>query len=281
MGLSQALKELRTASGLPEPAAPRQTLSIDELRPNPDQPRKDIDETSEAFRELVESIRLHGLLQPVAVVGTEAGYLLIAGERRWRAFRQLAAEDPARWGRIPVTVLEAPGGDLATASVVLGLLENVVRDDLRPGEKAAAVARLRSVQGWGLQEVADFLGLAVRTVQRMSAIAQHEPLVEALNEGQLTMRQAAAAAERAAKAPDEALDLVGRMAAPPERPATTAAPEPSSVWDPAQDALGAEVAKMVRLAETPLRAVKPRVAAMTHDEYRSLVRELHRSVRHL
>jgi ParB family chromosome partitioning protein len=280
MGLSQALKELRTNAGLPEPVPPRQTLSIDEIQPNPGQPRREIDETSTEFGELVESIRLHGLIQPVAVFPVVGGYLLVGGERRWRAFRQLAAEDPARWGRIPVTVLETPGGDVRTASLVLGLLENVVRDDLRAGERAAAIARLAAATGWAHEKIADFLGLSLRTVSDLAAIAQQETVVEALNEGRVTQSQAARAARAAAAGEhDGVVDLVGRMTAGPSADVATDAGA-TKVWDPSSEP-ATQTAHAIRLGDTPLCAVKPRVTTMSREDYRALVRELHRSLRQL
>jgi hypothetical protein len=82
------------------------------IQPNPDQPRNGVDETTSEFTELRESIRRHGLLQPISLWqldSDEEAYTIIAGERRWRAYSQLAAEDPDEFGRVPALVTHVVG----------------------------------------------------------------------------------------------------------------------------------------------------------------------------
>lgn len=109
-----------------------QDLAVEDIHPNPDQPRKHFDE--EALRSLAESIRERGVLQPIIVrPNATGGYQLVAGERRWRA-AQLAGEPT-----IP-SLLDA--NVEGAGSLELALIENVVRDDLTPIEEARTIAVL-------------------------------------------------------------------------------------------------------------------------------------------
>ncbi len=105
-------------------------LEINLLQPNPLQPRGVI--SSDTLKELVESIKIHGILEPLVVARTPAGYQIIAGERRWRAARQMGLK------AVPAIIKETtPRGMLEMA-----LVENVQREDLNPLERAQAYKRL-------------------------------------------------------------------------------------------------------------------------------------------
>lgn len=105
-------------------------LDIDLLQANPLQPRGLI--TPESLAELAESIREHGILEPIVVAKTPAGYQIIAGERRWRASRLVGLP------KVPVIIRETtPQGMLEMA-----IVENVQRVDLNPLERAQAYKRL-------------------------------------------------------------------------------------------------------------------------------------------
>ena len=105
-------------------------LDINMLQANPLQPRGLI--TPESLAELAESIRAHGILEPIVVAKTPAGYQIIAGERRWRASRLVGLEV------VPVIIKEtSPQGMLEMA-----IVENVQRVDLNPLERAQAYKRL-------------------------------------------------------------------------------------------------------------------------------------------
>jgi len=105
-------------------------IPVDRLSPNPFQPRRSF--TEEGLEQLAESIRHHGVLQPIVVRPMGDGYQLIAGERRWRA-AQIAGLQ-----RIPAVVreLDDPG------MVQVALIENLQREDLNPIEEASAYRRL-------------------------------------------------------------------------------------------------------------------------------------------
>lgn len=105
-------------------------LEIDVLEPNPLQPRGAI--TSDSLDDLVQSIKEHGVLEPLVVAHTPAGYQIIAGERRWRAAKLAGLK------QVPVIVKEtSPQGMLEMA-----LVENVQRSDLNPIERGKAFQRL-------------------------------------------------------------------------------------------------------------------------------------------
>jgi ParB family transcriptional regulator, chromosome partitioning protein len=128
-------------------------LAVDEIYANPRQPRKRFE--GEAVSGLAESIKAQGLIQPVVVrPRLEGGYELIAGERRWRAARE------AGIATVPAVVREADDRD----TLLLGLVENVAREDLSPIEEGRAYAILIDEFGLSLGEVAERVGKAKPTV---------------------------------------------------------------------------------------------------------------------
>ncbi len=118
-------------------------LEIDLIQPNPLQPRGLI--APESLAELGDSIRAHGILEPLVIAKTPAGYQIIAGERRWRAAKV------AGLARVPVIIREtSPQGMLEMA-----IVENVQRIDLNPLERAQAYRRLMDEFGLANQEIAE------------------------------------------------------------------------------------------------------------------------------
>lgn len=121
-------------------------LDVDSLQPNPLQPRGQI--LPESLVELAESIREHGVLEPLLIAKTPAGYQIIAGERRWRASKL------AGLSKIPVTIREtSPQGMLEMA-----IVENVQRVDLNALERAQAYKRLIDEFGLTATEVGQRVG---------------------------------------------------------------------------------------------------------------------------
>ncbi|MDP3758285.1 MAG: ParB/RepB/Spo0J family partition protein, partial [Candidatus Daviesbacteria bacterium] len=118
-------------------------LEIDLLEPNPLQPRGLI--APESLSELAESVRAHGILEPLVVAKTPAGYQIIAGERRWRASKLIGLP------KVPVIIRETtPQGMLEMA-----IVENVQRIDLNPLERAQAYRRLMDEFGMTNQEISE------------------------------------------------------------------------------------------------------------------------------
>ena len=121
-------------------------IDIDMLQPNPLQPRGLI--TPDSLVEIVDSIREHGVLEPLVVAKTPAGYQIIAGERRWRASKI------AGLSKVPVLIKETtPQGMLEMA-----IIENVQRIDLNPLERAQAFKRLMEEFGLSTSEIAVKIG---------------------------------------------------------------------------------------------------------------------------
>lgn len=142
----------------PRPAAPArrggpELLDIDLIAPNPEQPRTHFE--PEQLRELAESIREHGIIQPLIVTrDEEGGYRLIAGERRLQAARLAGLET------VPVVVREAADSEL----LELALIENIQRADLNPVEEAMAYRRLIEEYGLTQEEVARRVGKSRATI---------------------------------------------------------------------------------------------------------------------
>lgn len=124
-----------------------QMIAVDQIRPSRQQVRSRFD--AEPLGELAESIRLHGILQPILVRRLAEGFELIAGERRWRAARLAGL-------RTVPAVIRADAGD--DEQLVLGLIENLQRTDLDPIEEARGLERLIEEFGLTHDEVARRLG---------------------------------------------------------------------------------------------------------------------------
>ncbi|SRR5258708_3579612 len=122
------------------------------IQANPLQPRGVI--TPESLTELVDSIREQGILEPLVIAKTPAGYQLIAGERRWRAAKILGLT------KVPVVIKETTPQGILEMSIV----ENVQREDLNPIERALAFKRLIDEFGLGTGEVAKRVGKSAPTV---------------------------------------------------------------------------------------------------------------------
>ena len=159
-------------------------LPLKDIRPNPYQPRRDVDPA--ALEELKSSIRQAGLLQPVVVRSAPGGngvYELIAGERRMRACQQLG------WERIPAVLREVDDRTLLT----LALVENLQRDDLSPVDEARGYDRLIAEFSLTQQEVADAVGRDRSTVANaLRLLKLPEPVLQMLHEGLLTVGHARA-----------------------------------------------------------------------------------------
>ena len=145
-GLGRGLDALIPMSRQGEALVP-QMIAVDQIRPSRQQVRARFD--AEPLGELAESIRLHGMLQPLLVRPLADGYELIAGERRWRAARLAGIQT------VPAVVRSDAGDD---SQLVLGLIENLQRTDLDPIEEARGLRRLIEEFGLTHEEVADRLG---------------------------------------------------------------------------------------------------------------------------
>ncbi len=162
-------------------------IEVDKISPNPQQPRRDFDET--ALRELAASIREFGILQPIIVskieresdIGTEVSYQLIAGERRWRAAQMLGLE------RIPAIIRNV---NLERERLELAVIENVQRADLSPIEAARAYAKLQDEFRLTQREIASRLGKSRESIANtIRLLSLPSNIQEAIGKGQLSESQ--------------------------------------------------------------------------------------------
>ena len=128
------------------------SIPLHEISANPFQPRRHFDET--ALRELAESIRHHGVLQPILVRPWDNGYQLVAGERRFRASHLAGLRE------IPCRLSEFTDAQM----LEVALVENVQREDINPVEAARAYQRLMQEFGYGQPEIAARTGKARTTI---------------------------------------------------------------------------------------------------------------------
>lgn len=161
-GLGRGLSALLPPEGRAQAGAELREIAVDEIAPNPRQPRATIDQI--ALSELAASIRSVGLLQPVVVRRGPHGYELVAGERRWRA-AQLAG-----LVRIPAIIRDTADDAMLRDA----LIENVQRQDLNPLEEAAAFRQLVDDFGATHEEIAERVGksrAAVTNALRLLGLA--------------------------------------------------------------------------------------------------------------
>jgi ParB family chromosome partitioning protein len=143
-------------------------IPVASVRPNPYQPRSQIDET--ALAELAASIESSGLLQPVVVRPRNGSYELIAGERRWRAAQRLG------WAKIPAVVKDVDDPTLLT----LALVENLQRDNLSPIDEASGYRRLGDEFQLPQSEIARLVGRNRSTVANLLRLLQLPAEIQAM-----------------------------------------------------------------------------------------------------
>ena len=170
--------DARAAASAPPEAGPLR-LPISQIDSNPFQPRQSVDD--EELETLSDSLRAHGLLQPVVVRRVADRYQLIAGERRLRA----AAK--AGWKEVPVQVIEADDRQIAELAIV----ENLHRKDLNPLEKAASFQRYLQEYGSTQEELASRLKLDRSTISNLIRLLELPDAVrQAVREGKITQGHA-------------------------------------------------------------------------------------------
>jgi len=181
-GLGRGLGALLSSPGPASSAEPSTIeLPVDAIMPNPKQPRKDFDD--KALRDLSESLRQSGLLQPVVVRRVGEGYQLVVGERRWRAAKMAGIE------RIPAVVREASDAQ----SLELALVENLLREDLNPMEEAEAYQRLLAEFAWTQEDLAQRVARDRSSIANCLRLLKLPDVIQAdLRSGRLTMGHARA-----------------------------------------------------------------------------------------
>ncbi len=174
-------------------------VPIHALRPNPRQPRKTFG--AEALDELVQSVKQHGILQPIVVRPSGESYEIIAGERRWRA-AQLA-----KLIEVPVVVRQ---GVSDAEMLELALVENVQRDDLDAIERAEGFRALMASLGLTQEQVAQKVGLRRATVtNHLRLLDLPTPVQDSVRQGLISMGHARALLGATDSA--SAIDLMQRV----------------------------------------------------------------------
>jgi len=162
-----------------ESSEPISEIAIRDIVPNQHQPRRDFDE--EALAELAQSIRQHGIIQPVVVRKTLRGYELVAGERRWRASQLVGLK------QLPAVVREYTDAEM----MEIALVENLQRQNLNVIEEAIAFRRLIEEFGLTQEEVAQKIGRSRSMIANIVRLLNLQPEVQDfVSRGTLTMGQA-------------------------------------------------------------------------------------------
>lgn len=179
-GLGRGLEALIPTAAGSTPGG-LQLIEVDRITPNPDQPRVRFDDGS--LDELAVSMTEVGVLQPVVVTVGDDGYVLVAGERRWRAARR------AGLSQIPAVIRERTGD----STLVEALIENVQRQDLTPLEEAHAYQQLLEKYGMTQDQVAARVGKSRPAVSNTLRLLQlPERIKEMVDGGELSAGHARA-----------------------------------------------------------------------------------------
>ncbi len=174
-GLEALLGASRFAT-IPVPSDNIRLIAIEKLHSGPYQPRMDMDE--ESMNELADSIRAHGIIQPIIAreSSTRDGYEIIAGERRWRAAQRVSIHE------VPVIVRAIPD----KAAMAMALIENIQREDLNPVEEANLLKRLADEFIMSHADIAESVGKSRATITNLlRLLTLTEPVLEMLKSRQL------------------------------------------------------------------------------------------------
>lgn len=256
-GLGRGLQALIT-EGASEKSGVEE-LFISDIVPNPDQPRKEFNQ--ESLEELAESLRVHGLLQPILVRASGAGYSIIAGERRFRA-AQLAGFE-----KIACIIQTCNEQEMAERALV----ENIQRADLSALEEGLAYARLIEEYGLTQEQVAQRVGKSRSTVANLLRVIQMPAPVLALlrdekislghakvllgagdSSLQTLLAQKAAGAKLSVRETEELLTRYKRDA-PPTAPSKKSGIPTGSVMTAIEDKLRSSFQTKVKLKGDPTR----------------------------
>lgn len=160
----------------------KKTIRTSEIEPNREQPRKNFSE--DAISSLAESIREHGMLQPILVRPMAlGGYQIVAGERRWRAARMLGLDE------VPVNIRELSD----TQAMQIAVIENLQRENLNPVEEANGYNELIEKYGMTQEKVAQMVGRSRSSVANaIRILSLPENVLKMLGDGRLSMGHAKA-----------------------------------------------------------------------------------------
>ena len=182
LGLGRGLNALLGDPELPAQGEGSVALPISQVEPGLNQPRKRFEQG--ALDDLAESIRVHGIIQPLTVRRLASGYYqIIAGERRWRAAKAAGLQE------VPAVIIEADDRKV----MELGLIENLQREDLNPAEEARGYRTLMEEYGLTQDQVARQMGKSRPAVANtLRLLALPDELMELLEDGSLSAGHARA-----------------------------------------------------------------------------------------
>lgn len=228
------------------------TLRISQIEPNRAQPRKTFD--AQQLQELADSIKEHGVLQPLLVCEKDGGYMIIAGERRWRAARMAGLTE------VPVLVRDYDEQTIAEVS----LIENLQRSDLNPIEEAAGYFNLIEQFGFTQESAAERVGKSRSSVANaLRLLALPDSVQALLREGRLSAGHAKVLAgitdeKRCLELAKESAD--GKMSVRELEKAAAAVEKPKkqvlakvreSFYDEFEIAVKSEMGRKVKVAKSP------------------------------
>ena len=181
-GLGRGLNALLGSPGIQVQGDGAVSLPISQVEPGLNQPRKRFD--PETLAELADSIRIHGIIQPLTVRRLSTGYYqIIAGERRWRAAKDAGLRE------VPVVIIEADDKKV----MEIGLIENLQREDLNPVEEAQGYQTLMEEYGLTQEQVAQQMGKSRPAITNtLRLLALPEDLLELVAQDQLSAGHARA-----------------------------------------------------------------------------------------
>ena len=183
-GLSALMADVSTDATDSPSASPRaaeQSIPIEKIQPNPDQPRQAF--AKEALDELAASIKEKGIIQPLIVREKGTGFEIVAGERRWRAAQQAQLHD------VPVIIRDFSDTEVLEVAII----ENIQRADLNPVEEAAGYKQLMERFGHTQEKLAEAMGKSRSHIANlMRLLTLPEPVQGMLRDGTLTAGHARA-----------------------------------------------------------------------------------------
>lgn len=162
-GLDALFEQVEETKHIPKEEI--QEIEVKKIKANPDQVRKDFDE--DAIKELAESIKAHGLLEPILLTPYQDGYMIVAGERRYRATISLGRD------KIPAIVRDFPKEDIKK----LSLIENIQRENLNPIEEALSYEELMKEADLTQADFAKEIGKSRSHVANVLRLLKLDPLV--------------------------------------------------------------------------------------------------------
>ena len=182
LGLGRGLNALLGDPDLQPQGEGSVTLPISQVEPGLNQPRKRFEQG--ALDDLAESIRVHGIIQPLTVRRLATGYYqIIAGERRWRAAKAAGLQE------VPAVIIEADDRKV----MELGLIENLQREDLNPAEEARGYRTLMEEYGLTQEQVAQQMGKSRPAITNtLRLLALPDEVMQLLEEGTLSAGHARA-----------------------------------------------------------------------------------------